>query len=118
MSDEEREARKKEAKEAAERGDDANQYWVNPPVLHTVGHLTALAGALAATYGIGWLTGKFGAPATLFQFDLLDDDLGYVPIEMDKRLNCSCATKIGYADQGSAYTLVSAPAHWPEARML
>lgn len=118
MSYEEREARKKEAKEAAERGDDADQYWVNPPVLHTVGHLTTLAAALAATYGIGWLTGKFRAPATLFQFDLLDDNLGYVPIEMEKHPGCSCTTKIGYADQGSAYTLVSAPAHWPEARVL
>jgi molybdopterin-synthase adenylyltransferase len=118
MPEEEREARKKEAKEAAERGDDADQYWLNLPVLHTVGHLTTLAAALAATYGIGWLTGKFRAPATLFQFDLLDDNLGYVPIEMEKRSGCSCATKIGYADQGSAYTLVSAPTHWPEARLL
>jgi hypothetical protein len=118
MSDEEREARKKEAKAAAERGDDADQYWVNLPVLHTVGHLTTFAAALAATYGIGWLTGKFRAPATLFQFDLLDDNLGYVPIEMEKRPGCSCATKIGYADQGSAYTLASAPEHWPPARIL
>lgn len=118
MSDEEREARKKEAMDAAGRGDDADQYWVNPPVLHTVGHLTTLAAALAATYGIGWLTGKFRPPATLFQFDLLDDNLGYVSVEMEKRPDCYCATKIGFADQGSAYTLVSAPAHWSEARVL
>ncbi len=118
MSNEERAARKKEAKEAAERGDDADQYWLNPPVLHTVGHLTTLAAALASTYGMGWLTGKFHAPATFFQFDLLADNLGYVPVEMEKRADCSCATKIGYADQGSAYTLVSPPAHWPEARLL
>lgn len=118
MSDEEREARKKEAKEAAERGDDADQYWVNLPVLHTVGHLTTLAAALAATYGIGWLTGRFSAPATFFQFDLLADNLGYVSIEMDKRPDCSCATNVGYADQGSAYALASAPHHWPPAKIL
>jgi len=118
MSDAEREARKQEAMEAAARGDDADQYWVNLPELHTVGHLTTLAAALAATYGIGWLTAKFRSPATSFQFDLLQDNLGYVPVEMDKHQDCTCATRIGYADQGTAYAVISAPEHWPEAKVL
>jgi molybdopterin/thiamine biosynthesis adenylyltransferase len=118
MSDDEKEARKREAQAAAARGDDAGNYWRNVPEIHTVGHLTTLAAALAATYGIGWLTGKFRAPANYFQFNLLEDNLGYVPVEVDKQGHCPCATRVGYADQGAAYTTVTAASHWPPARIV
>jgi molybdopterin/thiamine biosynthesis adenylyltransferase len=118
MSEEERRERKAEAERAAKRGDDAGSYWRDVPVIHTVGHLTTLVGALAATYGIGWITGKFRAPASFFQFNLLEENLGYVAVEMDKRPQCPCSARIGYADQGSAYAVVTAPAHWPPAKIV
>lgn len=118
MSDEEKKARQQEAAAAAQRGDDAGSYWRDVPEIHTVGHLTTLAAALATSYGIGWLTGKFRAPASFFQFNILEDNLGYVPVEMDKKPNCACATRVGYADQGSASTTVTAPVHWPTPQVL
>jgi hypothetical protein len=118
MSEEEKQIRKKEATAAAKRGDDAGAYWRDLPEFHTVGHLTTFAAALAVTYGIGWLTGKFHSSATFFQFDLLAEELGYVSVEMDKRPQCPCAERIGYADQGSQYTVVTAPSYWPAARIV
>ncbi len=112
MSDDEKAKRKKEAKEAKLRGDEADQYWKDIPALHSVGHLTTLAASFAASYAIGWITGKFHSFAPFFQINLLKEYLGYVPIDMDSKPDCACNIAIGYADQGAEYTIISAPAHW------
>ncbi len=62
MNDEEREQRRRVAMEAESKGQDGNPYWKNLPQLNTVGYLTTMAGALAAGYVIGWLTGRFDPP--------------------------------------------------------
>ena len=48
MSEEEKNRRRCEAREAQLRGDDAGAYWRDVPGLPTVGHFTSMAGALAA----------------------------------------------------------------------
>src|SRR5581483_7248114 len=45
MSEEEKDCRRREAKEAELRGDDASVYWRDVPELPTVGHFTSMAGA-------------------------------------------------------------------------
>jgi molybdopterin/thiamine biosynthesis adenylyltransferase len=118
MSDEEKARRRREAEAATARGDDARGYWRDVPALPTVGHFTALAGNLAASYAIGWLTGTFFPPRNFFQFDILGDGFNFVGFDVDPRQNCVCQRLIGYSDQGAADTMVSAPDHWPEPILL
>lgn len=118
MTEEEKEKRKKESAEAAERGDHADNYWRDVPALHSVGHLTTLAAAVATSYGMGWITNKFNSAANFFQFNLIEEDLGHVRVEMDKRPKCACSRIVGYADQGLASTVISAPSHWSDPFIL
>ncbi len=62
MSEDERRRRQAEALEALKRGEDPGPYWHGLPQLNTVGYLTGVAGAMAAAYAIGWITGRFDPP--------------------------------------------------------
>ncbi len=114
MSEEEKTRRRQEAQAARAREDDARGYWRDLPALFTVGHFTALAGNLAASYAIGWLTGTFFPPRNFFQFDILGDGFSFVGFDVDPRANCTCQRVIGYSDQAAAYSVASAPDHWPD----
>jgi hypothetical protein len=114
----ERAERMRAAEEAVRRGDKADMYWRERPQLLTVGHLTTAAAAMAASYAIGLLTGRFAPPATFFQCDILADGLGYIPVEINAKAGCACSQMIGYADQGSARAVIAMPAHWPEPRLV
>jgi molybdopterin/thiamine biosynthesis adenylyltransferase len=118
MSEDERNERRRLAADARARGDEEGGYWKDYPELHTVGHLATLGGALSASYAIGWLTGKFTAPDQFFQFDILAQGFGYVPLRMDPKVGCVCSKAAGFADQGAAYSVISAPSHWPDAFLL
>ncbi len=119
MSDEEKEQRREAAQLARERGVDADQYWRGePPQLLTVGYLTSMIGSLGAGYVIGALTGKFKMPHSRFQFDINSPSLGVVEIDRLHGEGCSCASKIGFADQARADRSVSRPAHWPKANKI
>jgi molybdopterin/thiamine biosynthesis adenylyltransferase len=118
MSEEEKERRRREAKEAEKRGDNAGAYWKDVPEIPTVGHFTSMAGALAASYAVGWLTGKFMAPHRYFEFNILAPGFDYVGFNAGCRPGCSCETLVGHADQGAHGSLISAPPHWPAARLL
>lgn len=118
MSEEEKERRRREAKEAEKRGDNADAYWKDVPEIPTVGHFTSMAGALAASYAIGWLTGKFTPPHRYFEFNILAPGFDYVGFDAGCRPGCSCETLIGYADQGAHASLISAPTHWAAAELL
>ena len=118
MSEEEKERRRREAKEAEKRGDNAGAYWKDVPEIPTVGHFTSVVGALAASYAIGWLTGKFTPPHRYFEFNILAPGFDYVGFNADCRPGCSCETLIGHADQGAHASLISAPAHWAPAELL
>jgi len=78
MSEEEKERRRQEAKEAEQRGDDAGAYWKDVPEIPTVGHFTSMVGALVATYAIGFLTGKFRPPHRYVEFNILAPQFDYV----------------------------------------
>lgn len=118
MSQEEKDRRRREAKEAGLRGDDAGAYWKDFPEIPTVGHFTSMAGALAASYAIGWLTGTFAPPHRYFEFNILSPGLDYVGFDAPCRSRCYCETLIGHGDQGVYAALISAPPHWPEARLV
>jgi molybdopterin-synthase adenylyltransferase len=77
-----------------------------------------MAGALAASYAIGWLTGKFAPPNRYFEFNILAPGFDYVGFDAPRRSNCYCETLIGHADQGAHSTVISAPPHWPEATLI
>jgi hypothetical protein len=77
-----------------------------------------MAGALVATYAIGWLTGKFAPPHRYFEFNILAPGFDYVGFNAPIRSQCYCETVIGHADQGAHASLISAPSHWPEATLL
>jgi len=118
MSDEERDRRRREANRAELRGDNAGAYWTEVPEIPTVGHFTSMAGALAASYAIGWLTGKFAPPHRCFEFNILAPRFDYVGFDALRRSGCYCETLIGHADQGAYAALISAPPHWPEALLI
>jgi len=118
MSEEEKERRRREAKEAALRGDNADAYWKDVPEIPTVGHFTSMAGALAASYAIGWLTGKFAPPHRYFEFNILAPRFDYVGFDAACRSGCYCETLVGQADQGAHSSVISAPSHWPEAELV
>jgi hypothetical protein len=118
-SEEERAKRKLEAKEAAERGDDPDQYWrQRPRQLHTVGYLTTMLGALGAGYAEGVLTGAFHPPHSWFQFDIGRVRLGVVAPPRRRASDCTCGTYLGWADAAAPYRNVTKPDHWPKRAVL
>ena len=118
MSEEEKNRRRREANEADLRGDNAGAYWKDVPEIPTVGHFTSMAGALMASYAIGWLTGKFTPPHRYFEFNILAPGFDYIGFDARPRSGCYCEKMIGYADQGAHASVVSAPSHWSEATLL
>lgn len=118
MSEEEKNRRRREAKAAALRGDDAGAYWKDVPEIPTVGHFTSMMGALVASYAIGWIMGKFVPPNRYIEFNILAPNFDYVGFDAPSRAGCCCQTLIGHADQGAHAAVISAPPHWPEARLL
>jgi hypothetical protein len=72
-----------------------------------------VAGSLAAGYTIGWLTGRFDPPFSRIQFNLVSQFLDVQEIDDVNRPDCSCGRARGWADQGIADALISAPPHWP-----
>jgi tRNA A37 threonylcarbamoyladenosine dehydratase len=92
---------KKEADEAARRGDRADTYWKdNGPQLPSVGYLTTCAGALAAGYALNWVLGTSEIPHDHFQMDVGRANFGFVPIDSEANLKCACQQFRGHSDQG------------------
>ena len=118
MSDEERAQRRIAAAEARERGDDPHPYWHEEAQLNTVGYLTTTAGAMAAGYVIGWLSGRFDPPFERLQLNLAGKFLDVTDFEVIPRADCICRRVRGWADQASADALISPPLHWAPPQAL
>jgi hypothetical protein len=118
MSERERAERRRAAEEARARGENPHPYWRDEPQLNTVGYLTTTAGALAAGYAIGWLTGRFDLPFSRIQLNLVESLLGTVEIEDSPRTHCICRRIRGWADQASADSLIAPPDHWQPSRTI
>jgi tRNA A37 threonylcarbamoyladenosine dehydratase len=119
MTDEERAHRQREAGRAAERGDDPDQYWRRRPrQLHTVGYLTTAAGAMAAGYAEGWLTGTFDLPHDSFQFDIGRERLGCVAPPEARKAGCRCGLLLGWGEAARSYRNVTIPSHWSRRALL
>ena len=113
MSDKEREQRRVAAAEAREKGDDPHPYWHDEVQLNTVGYLTTTAGAMAAGYVIGWLTGRFDPPFDRLQLNLAGKFLDVTDSDDIPRRDCICRRVRGWADQATADALITPPPHWP-----
>lgn len=112
MTEEERALRRREAEQAAGRGDDPDQYWRRRPrQLHTVGYLTTVAGAAVAGYAEGWLTGAFELPHPSLQFDLGRERLGCVAPPLARNPACHCQRHLGWAEAARSYRNVVIPRH-------
>jgi hypothetical protein len=119
MSEEERASRQLEAKDAAKRGDDPDQYWRHRArQLHTVGYLTTMLGALGAGYTEGMLTGAFQPPHSWFQFDIGQERFGVVPPPRERLNGCTCGSHVGWSDSAAAYRNVARPDHWTKRAVL
>ena len=111
MTEEERVMRQSEAKAAVERGESPDPYWRSERQIHTVGYLTSAAGALAAGYAEGWLTGAFAMPHDAFQLDIGQPQFGMVPVRVSDT-ECTCGNRIGWGDLAKQYRNVANPKHW------
>jgi hypothetical protein len=119
MTEAEREARKQAAIEAVKRGVAADPYWKGRPrQLNTVGYLTTAAGALAAGYAEGWLTGTFNMPHDRFQVDIGHPRLSVVAPTRHRDAKCSCSKHLGWADQANSFRSVVLPPHWSKRAIL
>ena len=88
MSEEERERRRRAAQEAESQGLAGDPYWRAIPQLNTVGYLTTMAGALAAGYIIGWLTGRFNPPFERLQMNLVSPYFDVTENEQPAKPEC------------------------------
>jgi hypothetical protein len=116
MPESEREARRRAAAAARLRGEGGEAYWFEEPQLNTVGYLTTAAGALAAGYAIGWLTGRFDPPFSRLQMNLVAPFLDVTNVDESARPFCACRRVRGWADQANVDALVTAPGHWPPVK--
>lgn len=112
MSSDERCQRERLASEAREQGINPDAYWSGPRQLHTVGYLTTVAGAMAAGYAEGILTGTFRIPHDSFQFDIGEQRFGVVAPPRQRDAGCSCAERQAWADQARDFRNISLPLHW------
>lgn len=117
-SPEERDTRRRAAREAGAVGGDANPYWREVPQLNTVGFLTTSAGAMAAGYAMGWITGRYAPPFQRIQFNLLSPFLDVTDSDTAPDPACSCRRSRGWADQGASDAFVTAPPHWTQAEFV
>lgn len=118
MSPEERARRRIAASNARERGDDPNPYWHEETQLNTVGYLTTTAGAMAAGYVVGWLTGRFDPPFERLQLNMAARFLDVTDSKDVPREDCVCRRVRGWADQAIGDALITPPSHWPTPRAL
>ena len=118
MSEQERESRRLAAQAANPGGAPDSAYWEEVPQLNTVGYLTTIAGAMAAGYAIGWITGRFEPPFERLQMNLAAHEFEVIAWQEEASNECACRRVRGWSDQGSADAWVSPPEHWPAAVLL
>ena len=118
MSEQEREFRRAAAQAAKLEGNQDSAYWEEIPQLNTVGYLTTTAGALAAGYAVGWITGRFEPPFERLQMNLSAREFGVIGWEEEASDECACRRVRGWGDQGNAEAWVAPPEHWPAAEVL
>jgi len=118
MSANERKLRQEEAERALMRGENPHQYWHREAQIDTVGFLTTTAGAMAAGYAIGWLSGRFEPPFSQLQMNLIAQYFDVTNTVQTPRQECACHRIRGFADQAAGDAFVSPPTHWPPAQRI
>ena len=104
MSDAEKERRVKEEKNsvANKRG----AYWIEKPVIPTVGSLSTFGAELLAGYAIDIICGVARPPHAFMELNLLDVELGLNVAEFDPKIGCKCCASKGTADQAGEYKIL------------
>ena len=118
MAPEEQTRRQAAAQHAVARGESGTAYWRDGAQLNAVGYLTTAAGALAAGYAIGWLTGRFEPPFEVLQADLAQPEWAVANRPTVVARPCECRHLYGAADQGTGNALISSPLHWPRPELI
>ena len=121
MSADERAARRAAAALAHAEGGEPNAYWLDEPQLLTVGYLTTTAGAMAAGYAIGWISGRVSPPLVRLQLNMSAPVLDVTDVRSDHeppRAGCTCRRLRGHADQGNIDAFIHAPTHWPAVQQV
>lgn len=96
MSESERNTRREtQSASNAARG----MYWIDEPVIHTIGSLTTIAAELAANLGVGLLAEAYDTLITFLEMDLLNLGGGAVEVPLKPRADCMCKDREGSADQ-------------------
>lgn len=102
MTEKERAQRKHAADNVAD--EKKEMYWVDEPVLHTVGSLTTIAAEYAAKVGIGLISGVYQIVESYFEIDILKPGSGGVSVPMKRRSDCICGRYLdGHSDQGDGW---------------
>ena len=87
-------------------------YWRHNRQFHTVGYLTTVAGAVAAGYAEGWLTGAFQSPHSSFQFDIGKERFGVVAPPRGSSTECVARSTADGETLLPLYRNVVRPPHW------
>ncbi|MBV2168814.1 MAG: ThiF family adenylyltransferase [Bdellovibrio sp.] len=102
MSESERKARRAQANSVSPAKRD--MYWIDEPVIHTVGSLTTIAAEYASTIGIGILTNCYGVQEEYFELDTIAPSRPPVTFTVKKRSDCICGRNLeGYSAQGDRW---------------
>jgi hypothetical protein len=118
MSEAEREARRRAAAEARQRGEDPDPYWRDEPQINTVGYLTTATGALAAGTALGIITRTFEPGFARAQINALNYPVDLVDWPQGRRNDCPCGQLLGYSDLHPSKRFITPPLHWPPVRTI
>lgn len=92
MSETEKEQRKRdESNGAAVKG----TYWIEEPILHTVGSLTTIASEMVATISIGLICGTHEPPASFIEIDIINKQMAALTVPLRQRAHCICSEREG-----------------------
>lgn len=102
MSNEERLSRIESARNADKST--RSMYWIDEPVVHTVGALTTIAAEYASTFGIGLLTGAYQIKEEYLELNTMKPSIAPVTQAIKKKANCICTRRHeGYSEQGDGW---------------
>lgn len=90
-----------EAEKAQRKSDEQKRiaakgsYWIEEPILHTVGALTTIASEFVATHALGLICGTHEPPASFIEIDVISKQMVALTVPLKQRDNCLCREREG-----------------------